>query len=122
VKSATVISIVDDDATVRDGIADLIISLGYAVHTFESAEEFLDSTCLKNTACLITDLHLPGLNGIDLLDRLRIAGHRIPMIVITGFPTAQTRTRALAAGAIAVFAKPFEAAILINSLESALRA
>ena len=121
-KSATVISIIDDDATVRDGIADLIISLGYAVHTFKSAEEFLDSTYLKNTACLITDLQLPGLNGIDLLDQLRVAGHRIPMIVITGFPTAQTRARALAAGAIAVFAKPFEAAILVNSLESALSA
>ena len=85
-KSATVISIIDDDATVRDGIADLINSLGYAAHTFESAEEFLDSTHLKNTACLITDLQLPGLKGIDLQDQLRVAGHRIPIIVITGFP------------------------------------
>lgn len=114
------ISIVDDDPLVREATTDLVHSLGYKARAFESAEKFLDSGQVKNTSCLITDLQLPGLNGIDLQKQLRIDGHQTPVIFITAFPEARARESALAAGALAFLAKPFEEADLIGSLRVAL--
>jgi FixJ family two-component response regulator len=119
-KSVTTISVIDDDPMVRDATADLISSLGYTALSFESAEQFLDSGHAKNTSCLITDLQLPGLNGIELQHQLLADGYRMPVIFITGFPEAKARARALAAGATAFLAKPFEDSSLISYLESAL--
>jgi FixJ family two-component response regulator len=115
------ISIVDDDASVRDATVDLINSLGYTAAAFESAEKFLDSGQLKNTSCLITDQQLPGLSGTELQALLRVEGHRTPVIFITAFPRANDRERALGAGAIAYLVKPFEQAALVESLEVALK-
>ena len=114
------IAVVDDDPIVREATADLISSLGYTALAFDSAEQFLDSGQAENTACLITDLHLPGISGFELQTQLRSEGYRMPIIFITGFPEAKVQARALAAGAVAFLAKPFEQVSLVNYLGIAL--
>src|SRR5262252_6805601 len=81
---APLISIVDDDALARDGIAALVESLGYNVITFTSAEHFLGSDVIAETTCLITDMQMPGLSGLELQEALQSQGHQTPVIVITG--------------------------------------
>ena len=115
-----VISIVDDDPLVRDGIGDLVTSLGHRCLTFGSSEEFLESREVSNTICLITDLHMPGLNGLDLQQHLQQKGYCTPVIFVTAFPDG--RERALRAGAVAYLSKPFEESSLISAVGSALRA
>jgi FixJ family two-component response regulator len=95
------IAIVDDDKAVREAMKTLVRSLGYHASTFGSADEFLNSKKVHDTSCLITDVQMPGLSGIDLQDRLIAKGHRIPVIVITGFPDDTARARAMKAGALA---------------------
>jgi FixJ family two-component response regulator len=114
------ISIIDDDRIVRESTADLISSLGHEALIFGSGEQFLASGCVKDTACIITDVHMPGLNGLDLQSRLLAEGHRTPVIFITAYPKHSARSRALTAGAVAFLSKPFEASALISSLETAL--
>ena len=116
-----VISVVDDDASVRVGTENLLSSLGYTVHTFASAEEFLRSAQLNGTSCVIADVQMPVLSGLDLLTLMRAQGHRVPFIFITAFPDESVRDRALKAGAIAFLAKPFAAPTLIKWLDSALQ-
>jgi FixJ family two-component response regulator len=115
-----VISIVDDDCIVREAMADLIESLGYEVTTFESAELFLESGSLTNTSCVITDLNMPGLDGLELQSRLIAQGHPIPVIFVTAFPEERFRKRAMAAGAVGFLSKPFVEEALINCVEGAL--
>jgi FixJ family two-component response regulator len=115
------ISIIDDDLLVRESTADLITSLGHEALIFGSGEQFLGSGCLKDTACIITDLHMPGLNGLDLQSRLLAEGYRTPIIFITAYPKDEARSRALDAGAVAFLTKPFEERTLISSLENALK-
>ena len=114
------ISIVDDDDFVRESLRDLIESLGYEVATFESAEWFLEAECLAETSCLITDLRMPGLSGLDLQDRLTADGHRIPVILVTAFSDEKFQVRAMRAGAVGFLSKPFDESSLISCLESAL--
>ena len=116
------ISIIDDDEVVREATGDLVQSLGYDVVTFESAERFLESGRLAETSCLITDLHMPGLSGLDLQSQLIAEGQRIPVIFITAFPEERFRRRAMNAGAVGFLSKPFDEESLIRSLETALRA
>ena len=116
------IAIVDDDAAVREGIRALVRSLGYSASTFGSAEEFLNSEQVDDTSCLITDVQMPGLRGIDLQDRLIAASHRIPIIFITGYPDENVRVRAMKAGAIGFLSKPINHHDLIDHLEKALKA
>jgi FixJ family two-component response regulator len=115
------ISIIDDDAWVRESTADLITSLGHKALTFASGEQFLASGRLKDTSCVITDLEMPGLNGLDLQERLLAEGYRTPIIFLTAFPKDAARSRALEAGAVAFLSKPFKEASLITSLEIALK-
>jgi FixJ family two-component response regulator len=119
---APMISIVDDDAAVRNATKTLVRSLGYRVATFSSAEEFLGSERLHDTSCLISDLNMPGLNGVELQDRLAVGGHRIPMIFITAFPDDRMRDRAMRSGAISFMSKPYSEANLIVCLDRALKA
>ena len=98
------IPIVDDDAFVRESLQDLIESLGYDVATFESAERFLEAARLAETSCLITDLQMPGLSGLDLQGRLVADGHGIPIIFVTGLRDETFRVRAMRAGAVAFLA------------------
>ena len=116
------ISIVDDDQAVRNAIKALIRSLGYRVATFSSAEEFLKSERLHETSCLISDVQMPGLNGIELQDRLTANGHRIPIIFVTAFPDERVRDRAMQSGAVSFMSKPFSEANLIVCLDRALKA
>jgi FixJ family two-component response regulator len=115
-----VISIVDDDAWSRNGLADLVLSLGYRALTFESAEHFVESGNITDTACLITDLRMPGLNGLELQSHLRRAGHRVPIIFITTYPNGEQRARALEEGAIGFLEKPCDEQALVACLARAL--
>jgi FixJ family two-component response regulator len=121
VPKAPLISIVDDDEEVREATRGLVRSLGYAAEAFASASEFLASNRIHDTSCVITDLHMPGMSGIDLQDRLIVDGHRVPIIFITAFPEDRVRTRAMNAGAVCFMSKPYSEDHLINCLESALR-
>ena len=120
--SSALIAIVDDDEAVRKAMKTLLRSLGYNASTFGSAEEFIDSEQVDDTSFLITDLHMPGLSGLDLQDRLIAKGHRIPIIFITGFPDYTARARAMRAGALAFLTKPINQHDLIDHLETALKA
>jgi FixJ family two-component response regulator len=119
---ALMISIVDDDESVRNATKALIRSLGYRVATFASAEEFLASERLRDTACLISDVQMPGVNGIELQERLNASGHRIPIIFMTAFPDDRVRDCAMRSGAVSFMSKPFSEANLIVCLDRALQA
>ncbi len=116
------ISIVDDDAAVREATRALVRSLGHPATAFASADEFLNSGRLHETSCLITDVQMPGMTGIELQDRLNRAGPHCPVIVVTASPDANLRERALAAGAVGVLGKPFSEETLIACLDGALTA
>jgi FixJ family two-component response regulator len=115
-----VISIVDDDASVREATQCLIRSLGYDAATFASAEEFLQSARINDTACLITDLQMGGVSGAELQSRLIADGYRMPVIFVTAFPEDRVRARVLEAGAVGFLSKPFKDECLIGCLERAL--
>ena len=106
------VSIVDDDAGSRGATASLVRSLGLSVETFGSAREFLDSRAPTTTACLITDIHMPEITGLELQGRLRALRPDCPVIVVTGFPTAAVHDMAIEGGAIGFFAKPLGANFL----------
>jgi FixJ family two-component response regulator len=114
------ISIIDDDALAREGIKELVESLGYKTFTFMSAEHFLQSGLISETRCLITDLQMPGLSGLELQERLQAAGYQMPIILITAYPNEKHRNRALDAGAIGFLSKPFEEQSLIECLALAM--
>lgn len=116
-----VISIVDDDESVREATKGLLEARGYSAETFSGAEEFLRSGHLEDTNCLITDVRMPGLNGIELHRRLLDIGYRIPVIFITARPDARTRQQALQAGAYGFLNKPYSEEGLIQCLVAALR-
>ena len=116
-----VISIVDDDQSVRKAISALVRSLGYAVATFASAEDFLVSGRVDDTSCLITDVQMPGLSGVELQSRLIAEGRPMPIIGITARPEESSRTQMLEAGAVGFLSKPFDDECLINCLTTALK-
>jgi FixJ family two-component response regulator len=115
------IAIVDDDVSVRDATKHLIRSLGYAAVTFGSAEEYLQSDSIEGTSCLIADLRMPGMSGIELQERLIANGYRIPIIFVTAFFDENTRSRTLRNGAFGFLNKPFEDESLIRCLDKALK-
>ena len=119
---ALTIAIVDDDEAVREATKSLVRSVGYNASTFGSANEFLKSKQFSNTSCLITDLQMPGLSGLDLQAQLIADGHRIPIMFVTGFPTNAARASAMNAGAIAFLSKPYKVDDLLGYLEKALQA
>jgi FixJ family two-component response regulator len=119
-RSASLISIVDDDESIREATKGLLRSLGYQAATFASAEEFLESNNLENTACLIADVQMPGLSGVELQDWLIARGVKMPTIFITAFPEEGTRARAMTAGAVGYLGKPFSEESLLKCLDSAL--
>jgi FixJ family two-component response regulator len=115
-----VISIIDDDPSVREATARLVRSLGYRAAVFSSAEEFLQSDHVRDSACLITDLQLSGMSGAGLQDRLVADGDRTPMIFMTAYFDDKIRARVLQAGAFGFLRKPFADDSLIESLDKAL--
>jgi FixJ family two-component response regulator len=117
-----VIAIVDDDESFRHATISFIRSLGYSAAAFPSADAFLNANVVNNTDCLITDVQMPGMSGIELQSHLIAQGHRVPVIFVTAFPETQARSRALRAGAIGFLGKPFGDENLISCLNKALAA
>ena len=120
VSSNPVISVVDDDASVRVGTDNLLCALGYIVHTFASAEEFLRSAHFNDTSCVIADVQMPTMSGVELQALLLDRGQRVPFIFITAFPDETVRARVRKSGAICLLTKPFDKLTLIKCLEAAL--
>jgi FixJ family two-component response regulator len=114
------ISIVDDDPSVREATKGLVRSLGCGAAAFASAEDFLQSDHVNDTACLITDVQMPGLSGVELQSRLIAQGNCTPIIFITAFPEQRIRARALEAGAVGFLSKPFDEDRLIEYIHAAL--
>ena len=119
-RSALLISIVDDDESIREATKGLVRSLGYQAATFSSAEEFLQSDSVDSTSCLIADVQMPGLSGIDLQRRLTARGNQTPTIFITAFPEERARGHVMKAGAVGYLGKPFSEESLVRCLDSAL--
>ncbi len=115
------ISIVDDDASMREATKQLVMSLGFDAHVFSSAEAFLRSSRLHDSACLITDVQMPGMSGVELQDALHTNGHQVPMIFMTALPEEHVRDRVLNAGAVGFLSKPFGDECLIKCLEKVLK-
>jgi FixJ family two-component response regulator len=116
-----VISIIDDDASIRVATQSLVRSLGFAVCTFASAADFLQSPCVNDTSCVISDVQMPGMSGVELQSLLIAQGHRVPIIFITAFHEESVRARAMKAGAIGFLNKPFSGQTLIECLDTALQ-
>jgi FixJ family two-component response regulator len=115
------ISVVDDDESFRLAIIGSLRSLGYAAHGFSSGEGFFAAYGTQSTDCVITDLHMPDMSGLDLVKQLQARGSRVPVIMITGRPEPGLEAKATAAGAICLLRKPFETDALIHCLEKALK-
>jgi len=115
-----VISIVDDDASVRAGTLDLVQASGFAAETFPAADDFLNSDRVNSTSCLIADVRMPGMTGLELHDRLVETGKSIPTILLTAYPNGRDRERALRAGVICYLAKPYNQDDLLACIRSAL--
>jgi FixJ family two-component response regulator len=116
-----VICIIDDDESVRVATRSLVRSLGFAAFTFDSAEAFLESPRVEDAACLISDVRMPTMSGVELQARLVALGRTIPIIFITAFPDDAIRARAMNAGAVAVLTKPFYGETLIKCIDSVLK-
>ena len=115
------VSVVDDDESVRRTTTLLIESFGFRAAAFESAEGFLRSGQLYDTACLIVDVQMPGMNGLQLQSHLAGAGCGIPIIFITAYDDRESRGRAMQAGAVAFLGKPFSDEQLFKTIRSTLR-
>jgi FixJ family two-component response regulator len=116
------ISVVEDDQPFRESMRKLMTSLGYSVEAFPSAADFLASPLLTATACLVSDVQMPGMTGVDLHRHLVDVGHRIPTILVTAYPDEMTRSRALKDGVVCYLSKPVDDDHLERCLRSALEA
>jgi FixJ family two-component response regulator len=116
------ISVIDDDESVRRTTTLLIESFGFRAATFASAESFLKSGRVHDTSCLILDVRMPGMNGLELQSELAAAGYGIPVIFITAYDDKESRGRAMQAGAVAFLDKPFNDEQLLQTVRSALTA
>lgn len=116
----SVISIVDDDQPFRDSMRRLLRSLGYTVATFPSAAEFLASPRLAATDCLVADVHMPAMSGVELYRHLIDTGNTIPTILVTAYPDDRVQERMLSQGVECYLRKPLEEAVLIDCLRAAV--
>jgi FixJ family two-component response regulator len=111
---------VDDDFRVRESLESLVESAGYEPVVFSSAEEFLQSGTLTAATCVITDVRMPGMDGIELQRRIRLVRPELPVIFISAHNSAETRQKALDEGAVTFLYKPFNAADLVAAIQAAL--
>ena len=116
------ISIVDDDESMREALQSLLRSVGFRAKTFASAEQFLQSDQIENTACLILDVRMPGMSGLELQRRLMATQCRIPIVFVTAHGEEEARSRALQEGAVEFLLKPFSEEALLNAIQAALPA
>jgi FixJ family two-component response regulator len=119
VPAGTLISVIDDDDSMRSAILALVRSAGYDAQGFASAEEFLGCGTVESFACIITDIQLPSMSGIDLKQQLATCQSTVPVVMITAHD--HVKEKALASGAICFLQKPFEADALIGCLQRALK-
>jgi FixJ family two-component response regulator len=115
------ISVVDDDDSVRESLRALLRSVRFVVEVFASAEEFLSSDRLRETDCLILDVRMPGMSGLELQRRLVVRHPEMPVIFITAHGDEELRSRALKGGAVDYLLKPFSEEALLNAVQTALR-
>ena len=115
------ISIVDDDVALRNSLDDLIRSNGFRTQGFASAEEFMGSNQARDTACLILDVRMPGMSGLDLQRQIVATNWRIPIIFVTAHANDDARARALKGGAVAFLYKPFREEELLDAIGAALK-
>ena len=120
-RNQSIVMIVDDDDSIRKSVRRLMKSYGFAVETFASAEEFLASDRVDKTSCLILDVQMPGMNGLELQKSLIASGRVIPIVFITAYSDDRARAEALKAGAVSYLAKPFDEEGLINCIHTALQ-
>jgi len=118
--SSQLIAIVDDDRSVQSALKDLMESAGLSARCFGSAEEFLESDERNQAACLVTDIRMPGMSGLDLQAKLKAEGSRVPIIFITAHSDVQMKTEAMSAGAVEFLSKPFDDEVLLEKTRSAL--
>ncbi len=118
----SIVSVVDDDESVRESLPDLLWELGFAAHAFSSAEEFLASDYVDQTRCLVLDIAMPGMTGPDLQRELKLRRKEIPIVFITAHRDETVRPRALEQGAVECLFKPFSEQALVEALNAALRA
>jgi FixJ family two-component response regulator len=116
------VSVVDDDESVRESLPDLLREFGFTAQAFSSAEEYLASDYIGETQCLILDIGMPGMSGPDLQRELKLRGHQIPIVFITAQRDESMRPRLLAEGAVELLFKPFSETALLNALNAVLRA
>lgn len=116
------ISIVDDDESIREAIQSLLRSVGFRVKTFASAEQFLQSDQIETTACLILDVRMPGMSGLELQRRLMATQCHIPIVFVTAHGDEEARSRAMQEGAVEFLLKPFSEEALLNAIQAALPA
>ncbi|RWL48441.1 response regulator [Mesorhizobium sp. M2E.F.Ca.ET.209.01.1.1] len=114
------VAIVDDDMDVRVSIASLMRSAGYDAAPFASAADLLDSAKLNEAAVIITDLQMPGMTGLELLDVLRLRGYTTPVVFITAYPEKRTLKQATSAGAVGFFIKPYDPGALLDCVDAVL--
>ena len=119
-RDRAVVSVVDDDASLRRSVRNLLRSVGFRVETFSSAEEFLRSAERENTGCLVLDLRMTGMSGLDLLRHLAAERSRVAVVVLTALGDEETRHRSLQAGAVAFLKKPFHGDALCDAVRAAL--
>ena len=118
-KQSKLVAIVDDDDSVRGTLQELLRSAGFSSRAFESAEAFLGSGRQQETACLITDIRMPGMSGLELQARLNAERCRIPTVFITAHGDEEMRLQALRAGAVEFLSKPFDDEVLIECVRTA---
>jgi FixJ family two-component response regulator len=121
VPRVSLVAIVDDDESVRLATESLVKSLGHRAAAFDSAEAFLGSAAFDNAACVITDVKMPGMTGVQLQEVMLTQGKRLPVIFMTAYPEAHVRDQAMAAGACGFLSKPFDSADMITCLAAALQ-
>jgi FixJ family two-component response regulator len=119
-KSDSIIAIVDDDPSVREGLSSLIRSVGLRVETFVSAQEFLSRSGAETPSCLVLDLQMPGLSGLDLQKQMAEVGMEIPIVFLTGHGDIPASVRAMKAGAVEFLTKPFEEQELLRAIEESI--
>jgi FixJ family two-component response regulator len=119
-RESAIVSVVDDDASLRRSVRNLLTSVGFQAQTFASAEEFLASSECENTGCLVLDLRMAGMSGLDLLKHLGAIGSRIPVVILTAHGDDEARQRAMRAGAVAFLGKPFRGDALLEAVRTAM--
>jgi FixJ family two-component response regulator len=120
ITARSLVSVVDDDESVRESLPDLLREFGFAANSFSSAEEFLSSNSIDETRCLVLDIAMPGMSGLDLQQELERSGQRIPIVFMTAHKEKAIQSRAFKQGAVSLLLKPFSDTALFEAVKAAL--